>query len=62
MPPETMIIVIPMAPSATITVCARTMRRLRTDRYWSGASLISAKTPTTSSRPSSGARAISSRP
>src|SRR3954470_18277889 len=62
MPPDTMIIVMPMAPSATITVWARTMRRLRTDRYWSGASLISAKTPITSTRPISGARATSSRP
>jgi hypothetical protein len=31
-PPLTMIIVIPIAPSATITVCERTMRRLNGER------------------------------
>src|SRR5207245_11165156 len=36
-PPETMMIVIPIAPRATITVCDRTMRKLNGDRYRAGA-------------------------
>src|SRR5512134_1662951 len=54
MPPLTMIIVIPIAPSATITVCATTMRKLRTERYWDGDSVISAKMTITSTRPRNG--------
>ncbi len=54
MPPLTMIIVMPMAPSATITVCATTMRKLRTERYWSGVSVSSAKTAITPTSPRNG--------
>ena len=54
MPPLTMIIVMPMAPSATITVCATTMRKLRTERYWSGVSVSSAKIATTATNPMKG--------
>src|SRR5688572_28837897 len=61
MPPLTMMIVMPIAPSATITVWASTMRRLRTDRYCAGASLISAKTAMTRISPNTGARRISQR-
>jgi hypothetical protein len=35
-PPLTMIIVMPIAPIAVITVCERTMRRLNADRYRPG--------------------------
>jgi hypothetical protein len=58
-PPLTMIIVMPMAPSATITVCATTIRKLRTERYWDGESVISAKIAMTSRRPRNGPRRAS---
>ena len=49
-----MIIVIPMAPVATITVCASTTRRLPSERYRSGAPLRTAKTRTTRIKPANG--------
>jgi hypothetical protein len=49
-----MIIVIPMAPSATMTVCATTIRKFLTERYWSGESVRMAKTMMTASRPRNG--------
>ena len=54
MPPLTMIIVMPMAPSATMTVCATTMRKLRTERYWSGESVRRAKMTMTATSPRNG--------
>ena len=58
-PPLTMIIVMPIAPRATMTVCATTMRKLRTERYWSGESVITAKIAMTASRPRNGPRRAS---
>ena len=43
-PPLTMIIVIPIAPIAVITVCERTMRRLNAERYRPGSSVRRLKT------------------
>ena len=62
MPPLTMMSVMPMAPSATITVCATTMRKLRTERYCDGESVSSAKTAMTASRPRNGPRLASVQP
>src|SRR6266496_2080083 len=53
-PPLMMIRVIPIAPIATITVCARTVRRFLGARYRSGAWVRIEKMATTNTRPSSG--------
>ena len=53
-PPLTMIRVMPIAPRATITVCASTTRRLLAERYRSGAPVATAKTRITARRPTKG--------
>src|SRR4030095_9987795 len=58
-PPLIMIIVIPVAPMATMTVCERTMRRLFGDRKRAGVSINIEKMPITSSNPSNGPRRLS---
>jgi hypothetical protein len=56
-----MIIVMPMAPRATTMVWARTMRKLRAERYCSGVSLRMAKIPMTRTSPRNGPRRLSHR-
>src|SRR5713101_1970370 len=58
-PPLIIIIVIPIAPIATITVCARTVRRFFGDRYRAGSPMRIAKVAMTSTSPSSGPRRFS---
>ena len=54
MPPLTMIIVIPIAPIAVITVWERTMRRLNAERYRPGSWVSRLKTRTIAISPSAG--------
>ena len=51
MPPLMMIIVMPMAPIATITVCAKTVRRFFSERYFSGSPMRIAKIRITRIKP-----------
>src|SRR4029079_3351589 len=54
-PPLMMTMVMPIAPTETMTVCARTVRRFLRERYFSGAPIRIAKITITSSRPRTGA-------
>src|SRR6266446_5047188 len=58
-PPLIIIFVIPIAPIATITVCARTVRRFFGDRYRAGSPMRIAKVAMTNASPSSGPRRFS---
>jgi len=58
-PPLMMIMVMPIAPMATITVWASTMRRLKGDRYREGDSIRMEKIRMTRTRPSIGPTQLS---
>ena len=58
-PPLMMMSVMPIAPMATITVCASTMRKLNGERYRAGDSINSEKTRITSARPRTGPTRLS---
>src|SRR5262249_29214438 len=54
MPPPTTIIVMPIAPTATMTDWESTMRRLNDERYRSGAPVSTVNASTTTARPITG--------
>ena len=59
MPPLIIMIVIPIAPIATMTVCARTVRRFFKERYRSGSPMRIVKMTITRIRPSNGPSRLS---
>src|SRR5260370_32093363 len=59
MPPLTMMMVMPMAPMATITVCASTIRRFVRERKRPGLSLIAAKIAMTRNKAKKGPKVCS---
>ena len=61
MPPLTMMMVMPMAPMATMTVCASTMRRFAAERKRPGLSLIAAKMAMTRNKAKKGPNVCSQR-
>ena len=61
MPPLMISIVMPIAPMATITVCASTMRKLKGERNRPGASINTTKMRITTARPTNGPRRANQR-
>src|SRR6266513_3542577 len=60
-PPLTMIIVIPSAPMATMTVCNRMILQLIPVKKWARTAGLSENSPMTKARPNTGPMALSSR-